>query len=121
MPMTRIMFIALLAATVKLGVQTPGVQISVTKLKPEAVEAVSGNAQTCSTPQRGFGSDWVLNCADGILERRDTKTGAVAKTVKTGAAAHARMGLAVSADSVWAFTDDKTTLSRIDPAENKIV
>jgi virginiamycin B lyase len=117
----RLTFIGLLAVTVKLGVQTPGVQIPVTKLKPEAVEAASGNLQTCATQQRGFGSDWVLNCADGILERRDTKTAAVEKTIKTGAAAHARAGLAVSPDSVWLFTDEKTTLSRVDPAENKIV
>jgi len=117
----RIIFIGLLAGTVKLGVQTPGVQIPVTKLKPEAVEAVSGSPQTCATQQRGFGSDWALDCADGILERRDTKTGAVEKAVKTGAAAHARTGLAVTADSVWVFTDEKTTLSRVDPADNKIV
>jgi hypothetical protein len=36
-------------------------------------------------------------------------------------ALEARVNLAVSADSVWAFTDGKTTLSRIDPVQNKVV
>ena len=115
----QLIFVLLLS--LKLGVQTPGVQIPVLKLKPEAVEPVPAANQSCASPQRGFGSDWVLNCSEGTLSRLDTKTGSVSKTVKTGAAAKARAGLAVSSDSLWAFTDDKTTLSRIDPAGNTIV
>jgi virginiamycin B lyase len=96
---------------------------SVERVDPKtnkSLDPVSGLIEPCMNPQLGFGSVWVLNCGDGTLARIDTKTAKVSKTFKTGAGA-ARAGLAVSADSVWVFTDDKTTLSRIDPAENKIV
>lgn len=151
-----LVLIALLA--VKLGIQTPGVQIPMLKVKPEAEfpvagppesllvepsaiwisnrvkntlervdpkanklgEPVSGFAQPCAAPQLGFGNVWVLNCAGGALARVDTKAGKVLRSIKTGVGS-ARAGLAVSPDSLWAFTDDKTTLSRIDPAQDKIV
>jgi len=93
------------------------------RLDPKAnklVEPVSDLNKPCGNPQFGFGSVWVLNCGDGTLARVDVKAGKISKTVKTGAI-NVRAGLAVSPDSVWAFTDDKTTLSRMDPAENKIV
>ena len=142
---------------VKLGIQTPGVQIPMAKLKPEAelsvaglpesilaeqsiwisnrpkntleridpktnklADPASGLKEPCGSAQLGFGNVWVLNCGDGTLARIETKTGKVAKSIKTGAGG-ARAGLAVSSDSMWALTDDKTTLSRIDPAQDKIV
>jgi virginiamycin B lyase len=104
----------------KLGVQTPGVQIPIVKLKPEAVEKTADVNASCAARQSGFGADWFLNCADGTLTRKDPKTGEVVKTIKTGAA-KVKAGMALSPDSVWLFTDEKTTLSRIDPAENRIV
>src|SRR5262249_31408925 len=84
------------------------------------VDPISALNKPCANPQSGFGSVWVLNCGDGTLARVDTKSGKVSKTISTGAD-NVRAGLAVSPDSIWAFTDEKTTLSRIDPAENKIV
>jgi virginiamycin B lyase len=147
----------LILVALKLGVQTPGVQIPISKLKPEVelnvsgspksilteqsvwisnqanntleridpkenkvVEPVSDFKQPCGNPQLGFGSVWLLNCGDGTLVRVDTKTAKITKAIKTGAD-NVRAGLAASPDSIWAFTDDKTTLSRIDPAGNKIV
>ena len=112
--------IGLLALALKLGVQTPGVQIPFAKLTPDTVENTSDFNPSCSGKQRGFGADWSLNCSDGTLSRLDAKTGQVSKTLKTGAA-NLRSGLAVSSDSIWLFADSKTTLLRIDPAENKIV
>jgi streptogramin lyase len=88
--------------------------------KNETLDPLSGLNEPCMNPQLGFGSVWVLNCGDGTLARIDAKTATVSKTFKTGAGT-ARAGMAVSADSVWVFTDDKTTFSRIDPAENKVV
>jgi virginiamycin B lyase len=114
---------------VKLGIQTPGVQIPILKLKPEAEFSIESSPlaeplkevnKPCGNPLTGFGSTWVLNCSDGTLARIDAKSNKVSKVIKTGAA-NVRSGLAVSQDSLWAFTDTKTTLSRIDPAENKIV
>ena len=121
----KVVLIGLLVAvlkieTLKLGVQTPGVQIPIVKLKPEAIEPTAEINPTCAGKQSGFGADWILNCSDGTLTRKDPKTGQVVKTLKTGAA-KVKAGLTVSPDSVWIFTDEKTTLSRIDPAENKIV
>ena len=113
-----LILIALLA--LKIGVQTPGVQIPVLKLKPEAVEPVSGPSQPCTSSQTGFGNTWILSCADGTLARTDTKSGKVLRSIQTGAGSEKAV-LVVSGDSVWAFTDDKTTLSRIDPAEEKVV
>ena len=145
----------ILLTTLNLGVQTPGVQIPMAKLKPEAqvvvsgspeailadqfvwlssrdslqridpktnslAEPISGLNQPCGNPQAGFGAVWVLNCGDGTLARIDLKTGKLDQSIKTGAGS-ARVNLAVSADSVWAFTDGKTTLSRIDPVQNKVV
>jgi streptogramin lyase len=110
----------LLGLALKLGVQTPGVQIPITKLKPDTIESASDFNATCSSKQRGFGAEWALNCSEGVLSRLDSKTGEVLKTLKTGAVS-VRSGLAVSADSIWVFTDSKTTLTRIDPVENRIV
>ena len=112
--------IGLLIVALKLGVQTPGVQIPIMKLKPDSVESSSDFSAACAGKLRGFGSDWVLNCSEGTLSRLDIKTSQASKTLKIGAAA-VRSGLAISSDSVWVFSDTKTTLSRIDPAENQVV
>lgn len=112
--------IGFLAVALKLGVQAPGVQIPMAKLTPEATENRADLGAGCAGKQRGFNADWILNCAEGTLSRLDTKTGDVTKTLKTGAAS-LRSGLAISPDSVWVVTDARATLSRIDPAENKIV
>ena len=146
-----------LSKTVKLGIQTPGIQIPFQKLKPEAEFSLGGSPESilvdqsvwivnrsknalehidpkankliepllelnkpCGNPQSGFGSIWLLDCGAGTLVRLDANAGKISKTMKTGAD-NVRAGLAVSPDSVWAFTDDKTTLSRIDPAESRIV
>lgn len=112
---------------VKLGIQTPGVQIPFQKLKPEsespAADDLKELKKPCGSSQPGFGSTWALDCGDGILARidtKDSKSGKVSVKINTGAA-DVRNGVAISADSVWAFTDAKTTLARIDPVENKVV
>lgn len=116
----KAILIGFLAVSLKLGVQTPGVQIPLSKLKPEAVETTADLNLSCAKKQKGFGAEWNLNCSEGTLLRLDSKTSEVLKTLKTGAAS-VKAGLALSADSIWVFTDEKTTLSRIDPIENKIV
>lgn len=77
-------------------------------------------AKPCAGIANGFGSLWVASCADGSLIRFDSKT--LKETARfqvgTGTAPHA---VAVSPDSVWMLTDDKTTLSRIDPDQNAVV
>jgi virginiamycin B lyase len=123
-------FLIIALLTLKLGVQTPGVQIPMLKLKAEADVTVAGSPESIlvepstvwilNRSQLGFGSVWTLNCGDGTLARIDAKSGKIVRSIKTGAGS-ARVGLAVSPDSVWALTDDKTTLSRVDPAQDKVV
>src|SRR5262245_49500798 len=93
-----------LALALKLGVQTPGVQIPLAKLKPDTVETTSDFNPSCAGKVRGFGADWALNCSERTLSRLDTKTGQAAKTLKTGAAS-VKSGLVASSDSIWLFAD----------------
>ena len=76
--------------------------------------------QPCGGAISAFKSLWVPSCGDKSLLRIDPKTGKVTKTLKLGTGLVAPQ-LAATADSVWAFTDDKTTLSRIDPETDLIV
>jgi len=50
----------------------------------------------------------------------DTKTGKVTKRLPFGTG-NVAPSVAATADSIWAFTDDKVTLSRIDPELNVVV
>ena len=50
----------------------------------------------------------------------DARRGKIAATLAVGAAA-AREGIAATKDSVWALTDTRGTISRIDPAQNIVV
>jgi streptogramin lyase len=50
----------------------------------------------------------------------DTKAGKVTKKLPVGTD-NVAPSVAATADSIWAFTDDKTTLSRIDPELNTVV
>src|SRR5262245_44490802 len=104
-------FLALLmkVEALKLGVQTPGVQIPIAKLKPEAIEKATDFNPSCAGKQSGFGADWVVNCSEGTISRVDPKSPEVSKTLKTGAA-RVGSGMAISTDSVWVLTDEKTTL-----------
>jgi streptogramin lyase len=76
--------------------------------------------QPCGGAISAFKSLWVPICGDKSIARIDPKTGKITKTLSLGAGVVAPQ-LAASADSVWAFTDDKTTLSRIDPDQDQIV
>lgn len=72
----------------------------------------------------GFGSVWVANSGDKTTPRAilriDAKTNAVAASVPVGVA-DSEGSLAAGEGAVWALTDRKGVLSRIDPATNKVV
>jgi streptogramin lyase len=63
---------------------------------------------------------WVASCADQSLVRIDPKKWEVTAKVATGVSP-ATLGLATSTDSVWLFSDNRTTLSRFDPDQNQVV
>ncbi len=142
----------------KAGVKTPGVQIPITKLKPEAeitltalpgvlafttdqvlipvpsedqiarvegksskmLEPFSGIAKPCGGLASAFRNLWVVSCASQGLARIETATGKPVAAVSAGAGT-APLAVTSSADSVWMLTDDKTTLTRIDPDTNSVV
>jgi streptogramin lyase len=134
-------------------VKTPGVQIPLTSLKPEAelsiapqwvafadsplaaddrslykIDAakndpgspVAALAKPCGGAISAFKSVWIPTCGDISVIRLDPKTWKPSATIASGAAS-ARPALAAGSDSVWMFTDNRTTLSRIDPDQNAIV
>ncbi len=140
----------------KTGIKTPGIQIPIQSLKPEAELAsetpgwitaaesdfvpnrskdtllraetktgklqdpIGGLSKPCAGSVFAFGGLWIPNCGSQALIHFDTKTNKIVATVATGVA-DATIGIAANADSVWMLTDSKSTLSRIDPLENKVV
>jgi streptogramin lyase len=138
------------------GVKTPGVQIPMVSLQPEAeilLEAaaesvfVNGDAAfvatksqllpmnlkatkidaaigafkaPCSNLINAFRSTWVPNCAESKIDRWDAKGAKITASVAVPVSSN-RQSVAASADSVWVLGDEKTTLSRIDPDDNKVV
>jgi virginiamycin B lyase len=83
-------------------------------------EPISGLSKPCGGGITAFTSLWVPTCGDQSLSRLDSKTGKVTKKLPTGTG-NVAPSIAASADSIWAFTDEKTTLSRIDPETNLVV
>jgi streptogramin lyase len=139
----------------RLGIKTPGVQISFAHLKAEAEfdaaahpewiyfadaafapgkdaieridpktnkksEPIAGLMEPCGGMASAFGSLWAPVCGTSSLARIDAKTYKVTNTIRTGVA-NVRAVIAATEDSVWMLTDNKTTLSRIDPDQNSVV
>ncbi len=72
----------------------------------------------CGGMVGAFGSLWIPLCSHG-LARVDLKTHTVTTTIPTPLAK--TTSLATAAGSVWAFTDDRGTLTRFDPDTNNAV
>jgi streptogramin lyase len=83
-------------------------------------DPVSGLHKPCGGAVSAFGSLWVPNCGDQTVARLDLKSGKITATMAAGAGS-ALPSIAASADSVWLLTDDRTTLSRVDPQANQVV
>ena len=83
-------------------------------------QPVSGLGKPCGGVVSAFGSLWVPDCAGQKIDRIDSKTHKVTAAIATGVASGQPV-ITADADSVWALTDAKTTLSRIDPQQNQVV
>jgi virginiamycin B lyase len=83
-------------------------------------DPIAGLSKPCGGGVSAFTSLWVPTCGDKTLSRVDTKAGKVTKKLAVGTG-NVAPSVAASADSIWAFTDDKTTLSRIDPEQDTVV
>ena len=74
----------------------------------------------CAGALSAFGSLWQPSCETKELLRLDPKTLKTIATIPAGVG-DMTIGIASVGDSVWLLSDNKVTLSRIDPAENKVV
>src|SRR5215471_17750128 len=84
-------------------------------------EPIAALDHPCAGLVNAFSNLWIPNCGKGTIVRADAKTGKTSATAQTGNGPAMRSGIAVTADSVWAFTDSRGTISRIDPANNQVV
>jgi streptogramin lyase len=83
-------------------------------------DPIGGVNRPCSGAAQAFKSLWVPDCGEGAILRLEPKTGKIEAKLAIGAA-NVRIGIVATADSIWALTDSKTTLSRIDPDQNQVV
>jgi streptogramin lyase len=82
--------------------------------------SIPGVSKPCGGAVSAFGSAWISSCADRSLVRIDSKKWEVAARIATGGGT-APLAVAASADSIWIFSDDRTTLSRVDPDQNQVI
>jgi virginiamycin B lyase len=83
-------------------------------------EPIAGLSKPCGGMASAFDSLWVPACGTSSLARIDGKTFKVIATIATGVASGDNI-IAATDDSIWLETDDKTTLSRVDPDQNMVV
>jgi streptogramin lyase len=109
-------------AAVSLMVPNPalGVLLRVDSKTNKLSDPVADLSKPCGGAANGFGSLWIPSCATQSLARIDPKTWKITASVSAGIGSGSPV-LAATADSIWLLTDDKTTLSRIDPDQNKVV
>lgn len=84
------------------------------------IDPIDGVSKPCGGMASSFDSLWVPVCGTSSLARIDGKTFKVIATIPTGVA-NVENVIAATADSIWLLTDDKTTVSRIDPDQNMVV
>ena len=86
----------------------------------KVLEPISGVTKPCGGAASAFRNLWVVSCGSRSLARLETATGKPVASIGTGAGT-ASSAVTSSPDSVWMLSDDKTTLTRIDPEKNSIV
>lgn len=85
--------------------------------KNELGKAVTALQQPCGGTVNAFSSLWIPVCGAHTVARIDPKTWKTTATIAAGTGT-AKPALAATADSIWLLSDDRTTLSRIDPDQN---
>jgi virginiamycin B lyase len=101
---------------------TPG-KDTIEKIDPKTNkkgDPITGLSKPCGGMASAFGTLWATVCGTASLARIDSKTFKVTATIPAGVASVPNV-IASTADSIWLLTDDKTTLSRIDPDQNQVV
>jgi streptogramin lyase len=85
------------------------------------LKGIAGLDTPCGGMAAAFDSIWVPLCGANVLARLDAKDYSVKAKLPIGASSTLRGTVASTADSVWALTDDKVSLVRIDPETNSPV
>ncbi|MDB5726198.1 MAG: hypothetical protein JWQ16_2952 [Novosphingobium sp.] len=80
-------------------------------------------ARPCGAMVIAARSLWVINCADGTLNRIDLRTTRLTATIPTGIPKLTKfeLQLAAGAGSIWIASNEKGVVSRVDPATNAVV
>lgn len=80
-------------------------------------------ARPCGAMVIAARSLWVINCADGTLNRVDIRTARLVATIATGIPKLDKfeLQLAAGAGSIWIASEGKGVVSRVDPATNRVV
>jgi streptogramin lyase len=84
------------------------------------LEAWPADAPLCGGMVSAFGHLWAPACDKNAILKLDARTGKVKKLLEVGAHSGA-LTVAATKDSIWAITDARGTLSRIDPQEDAVV
>src|SRR5262249_39726254 len=111
--MFPVLLLALLVQQ-KPGVTTPGVQIPMTSLKPEAVFEVPGNPDWIAVDEH----IWISNMPKDSVARIDPKTNKVVEMVAVGKKPCS--GLVAGFGSLWVPNCDDQTISRVDLKTGKV-
>ena len=98
----------------KTGVRTPGVQIPIASLSPDAVFDVPGSPDWIVVGD----SVWISNKPKNSVARIDPKTNKIADTIAVGKAPCS--GLEIGFDSLWVPNCGDQTLSRVDLKTGKL-
>jgi virginiamycin B lyase len=107
--------VAAATAPQKTGVKTPGVQLPIGRVKPDAVFDVPGAPDWIAIDD----FVWISNKPKDSLTRIDPKTNKIVDTIPVGKAPCA--GLAIAFGSIWTPNCGDQTLSRIDLKTAKAV
>ena len=86
----------------------------------KAQESFQGLEEPCGGMVNAFGNLWVPDCKKQSVARLEARSGKIAATAAVGVG-KARVAIAASGDSIWMLSDEKGTLSRVDPADNRVV
>lgn len=98
------------------GVNTPGVRVDFTKLKPDAIFEIPGAPDWIAIED----SVWVSNFPKHTVTRIDPKTNKIVDTVALGDGKKPCSGLAAGFGSVWVPNCGDQTLARIDLKTGKV-
>jgi len=97
----------------------------IARIDPKAKEnkfldSIADVSKPCGGVVNAFNFLWAAACGDGSLLKIDAKTAKIVSKHPFGTGSAPGI-LAASSDSLWMITDDKSTLSRIDPQQAEVV